>query len=240
MHATLTRVVLALALVSGLVSIDAPALVAQTRVTSLEDLRRELATGDLITIVPKVGAPVAGRLTRLGRSTSISDAWTRARGSARAPRTSRSRSRPFGRSSVPATPPKRRDDRGGDRSRRRRCAVRPGAARRSQRGRRVGRPLHRCDGDQRRHWRADRLGHRCGAFETALQVRRGARSENESARATGLFTRSRHRHSWCHSRLIRGASPLGLPVHALSRAASPARSGRVARSPCSLALWNER
>src|SRR4029079_14044278 len=38
--------------------------------------------------------------------------------------------------------------------------------------------------------------------------------------------------------LIRGAAPLELaPRHALSRAASSARSDRVARSPCSLASW---
>ena len=37
----------------------------------------------------------------------------------------------------------------------------------------------------------------------------------------------------------RGFAPR-TPRHALSRAASPARSGRVARSPCSLAPWNER
>jgi hypothetical protein len=40
--------------------------VAQTRVTSLEDLRRELASGDFITVVAAVGPPVAGRLTRIG------------------------------------------------------------------------------------------------------------------------------------------------------------------------------
>ena len=39
---------------------------AQTRVTSIEELRRELAAGDLITVVRADGAPVAGRLTRLG------------------------------------------------------------------------------------------------------------------------------------------------------------------------------
>jgi HAMP domain-containing protein len=39
---------------------------AQTRVTSLEELRHELAAGDLITIVTSAGQPVAGRLVRLG------------------------------------------------------------------------------------------------------------------------------------------------------------------------------
>jgi hypothetical protein len=37
-------------------------------VTSLEVLRRELAAGDFITIVPSVGQPLAGRLTRLGNA----------------------------------------------------------------------------------------------------------------------------------------------------------------------------
>jgi hypothetical protein len=39
---------------------------AQTRVTSLEELRRELAAGDFITVDPTGGQPVAGRLMRLG------------------------------------------------------------------------------------------------------------------------------------------------------------------------------
>ena len=39
---------------------------AQTRVTSLQELRRELATDDFISVVPDVGQPVAGRLMRLG------------------------------------------------------------------------------------------------------------------------------------------------------------------------------
>jgi hypothetical protein len=40
--------------------------IAQTRVASLEELRRELVAGDFITLVPAVGQPVAGRLMRLG------------------------------------------------------------------------------------------------------------------------------------------------------------------------------
>jgi HAMP domain-containing protein len=40
--------------------------IAQSRVTSLEELRRELAAGDFITVVPAVGQPVAGRLVRFG------------------------------------------------------------------------------------------------------------------------------------------------------------------------------
>jgi len=39
--------------------------IAQTRVTSLEQLRRELATGDVITVVPTGGQAVKGRLVRL-------------------------------------------------------------------------------------------------------------------------------------------------------------------------------
>jgi hypothetical protein len=39
---------------------------AQTRVTTLEELRRALAAGDFITIVPAAGPPVVGRLLRLG------------------------------------------------------------------------------------------------------------------------------------------------------------------------------
>ena len=39
---------------------------AQTRVTSVEELRRELTAGDFITFVSGVGPPVAGRLLRLG------------------------------------------------------------------------------------------------------------------------------------------------------------------------------
>jgi hypothetical protein len=40
--------------------------IAQTRVTSLDALRHELATGDLITVVTATGQPIAGRLVRLG------------------------------------------------------------------------------------------------------------------------------------------------------------------------------
>ena len=40
--------------------------IAQTRVMSLEQLRRELATGDVITVLPAAGQPVKGRVTRLG------------------------------------------------------------------------------------------------------------------------------------------------------------------------------
>jgi hypothetical protein len=47
-------------------AIGASPCIAQTRVTSVEELRRELAAGDFITIVPGDGQPVAGRLMRLG------------------------------------------------------------------------------------------------------------------------------------------------------------------------------
>ena len=53
-------------LITSCGSIGASPCIAQTRVTSLEELRRELATGDLITVVPAGGQPVAGRLMRLG------------------------------------------------------------------------------------------------------------------------------------------------------------------------------
>ena len=49
-------------------AIDASPCIAQTRVTSLEELRATLAAGDLITIVPADGQPVIGRLTRLGEA----------------------------------------------------------------------------------------------------------------------------------------------------------------------------
>ena len=53
-------------LVVAVGAIVASPCIAQTRVTSLEELRRELAAGDFITIDPGVGQPVAGRLMRLG------------------------------------------------------------------------------------------------------------------------------------------------------------------------------
>ena len=47
-------------------AIGASQCTAQTHVTSIEELRRELTAGDFITVVPVVGTPVAGRLLRLG------------------------------------------------------------------------------------------------------------------------------------------------------------------------------
>jgi hypothetical protein len=47
-------------------AIGASPCIAQTRLTSLEELQRELAAGDFITVVPAAGQPVAGRLIRFG------------------------------------------------------------------------------------------------------------------------------------------------------------------------------
>lgn len=67
MRYALARVALVLpALMVGLGTIAASPCTAQTRVTSLEELRRELAAGDFITIVRAAGPAVAGRLMRLG------------------------------------------------------------------------------------------------------------------------------------------------------------------------------
>jgi hypothetical protein len=59
-----TVVISVLALAVGAIGVS-PCL-AQTRVTSLGELRRELAAGDFVTVVPAVGQPVAGRLMSLG------------------------------------------------------------------------------------------------------------------------------------------------------------------------------
>ena len=66
MRSTLAHVTLVSSTLIVFGSIGATPGIAQTRVTSLEELRRELATGDFITVVPAVGRPVAGRLIRLG------------------------------------------------------------------------------------------------------------------------------------------------------------------------------
>lgn len=47
-------------------AIDASPCFAQTRLTSLEELRGALAAGDVVTVVPAGGQPVSGRLTRIG------------------------------------------------------------------------------------------------------------------------------------------------------------------------------
>jgi hypothetical protein len=59
----LARTVLALLTFAA---VGAPPCIAQTRVTSLEELRRELASGDVITVVPAGGPEVKGRLVRVG------------------------------------------------------------------------------------------------------------------------------------------------------------------------------
>lgn len=67
MRSTLAQVmVVGATLIAACGSIGASPCFAQARVTSLEALRRELAAGDFITVVPAVGPPVAGRLMRLG------------------------------------------------------------------------------------------------------------------------------------------------------------------------------
>ena len=67
MRCTLAHVTfVSLTLIIAVGAIGASPCVAQTRVTSLEELRRELASGDFITVVPAGGQPVAGRLMRLG------------------------------------------------------------------------------------------------------------------------------------------------------------------------------
>jgi hypothetical protein len=64
---TLAHVRLVIAhLIVAFGAIGASPCIAQTRVTSVEELRRELADGDFITIDPSDGQPVAGRLMRLG------------------------------------------------------------------------------------------------------------------------------------------------------------------------------
>lgn len=53
-------------LIAGLVLISAAAANAQRSVGSIDELRRELAAGDFVTLVPAGGPPLTGRLTRLG------------------------------------------------------------------------------------------------------------------------------------------------------------------------------
>jgi hypothetical protein len=60
---TLAYVVLSISTLIG-----ASPCIAQTRMTSLEELRHALAPGDSIIIVPADGQPVAGRLIRLGEA----------------------------------------------------------------------------------------------------------------------------------------------------------------------------
>jgi hypothetical protein len=65
-RSTLAHVLVGSTLIAACGSIGASPCIAQTRVRSIEELRRELAPGDFITVVPVVGPPVAGRLMRLG------------------------------------------------------------------------------------------------------------------------------------------------------------------------------
>lgn len=65
-RSTLAHVRLVTSLIVAFGAIGASPCVAQTRLASLEDLRRELAVGDFITVVADGGQPVAGRLMRLG------------------------------------------------------------------------------------------------------------------------------------------------------------------------------
>ena len=60
----MTRV---LAAILVLIAFDASPCQAQTRITSLEDLRLALEPGDSITVVLAQGGAVAGRVIRLGR-----------------------------------------------------------------------------------------------------------------------------------------------------------------------------
>jgi hypothetical protein len=62
--AHVTLVIPGLIIVFG--AIGALPCIAQTRVTSVEELRRELAAGDFVIVVPAGGQPIAGRLMRLG------------------------------------------------------------------------------------------------------------------------------------------------------------------------------
>jgi HAMP domain-containing protein len=60
----LTSVIAGMALAAG--AIGASPCGAQTRLTSLEELRHALAAGDVVAVVPAGGQPVSGRLTRIG------------------------------------------------------------------------------------------------------------------------------------------------------------------------------
>src|SRR5262245_10042957 len=57
--------VLALVISAAVVALGASPCAAQTRLTSPEELRRELAPGDVITVLPASGQPVSGKLLRL-------------------------------------------------------------------------------------------------------------------------------------------------------------------------------
>ena len=104
MRSTLVRVTLVIpALIVSFGAISASPCIAQTRVTSLEELQRELAAGDFVTIVPGDGQPVAGRLMRLGNADLDIRLVNRRTPRSAAREMSPSRSMPFSRSSGPAT-----------------------------------------------------------------------------------------------------------------------------------------
>jgi hypothetical protein len=65
-RSTWAHITLVMTLIFGCGAIGASPCHAQTRLTSLEEVRRELAAGDRITVVPAVGEPVTGRLLRFG------------------------------------------------------------------------------------------------------------------------------------------------------------------------------
>ena len=67
MHLTFVRVVfVSSAMMVMLAWLGASSSQAQNRLTSLEELRRALTAGDLITVVPADGRPIIGRLVRFG------------------------------------------------------------------------------------------------------------------------------------------------------------------------------
>ena len=189
MRSTVAHVTLVMSVALGAI---ASPCIAQTRVTSLEELRRELAAGDLVTVVPAVGPPVAGRLTRLGTvDIDLRPANQRALTGAR-PAGCHHPSRC---DSVARTAPglctKWRGSRGRHRRGVWRSHVRPWPHRRPQRDRRVGGSLCWSRGGLHRDWRADRMGGRCCELETAHQVRRAFRGKDESQRPACVFAGSR-------------------------------------------------
>jgi hypothetical protein len=54
------------ALTAAFASIGVSRVYAQRQVSSVDELRRELTSGDVITIAPAAGPPVTGRLVRIG------------------------------------------------------------------------------------------------------------------------------------------------------------------------------
>ena len=181
-------------------AIGASPCIAQTRVTSLEELRRELAAGDFITVVPAVGQPVAGRLMRLGdrrsRPPTRQPAHLTGARPARCHHTARCHS-------VARTAPrlctKWRGYRGRHRRGVRRSHVRPRPRHRPQRDGRVGGTLCWSRGGLHRDWRADRMGDRCRELETAHQVRRVLQGEGRKSACSLCIRGVAGSRSRCHS-----------------------------------------